>query len=67
LVQTPYQKLKRCRQRKRLGRTVLPIEIDQESVADRLIDAGFLQAWDADDRQAVRHALEQLLDEWVQV
>jgi hypothetical protein len=65
-MQTPYEKLKRCRQRKRLGRTVLPIEIDQGAVGDLLVDTGFLEASDLEDRAKLRAALEQALAYWAE-
>jgi hypothetical protein len=61
---TPYEKVKCCRQRKRRGRAVLSIELDVGAVGDLLVETGFLEAWDANDRDKLREALEHLLDVW---
>jgi hypothetical protein len=63
-MQTPYEKLKRCRQRKRNGRGCLTIEIDLGAVGDLLVDTGFLEAWDLEDRAKLRAALEHALEVW---
>jgi hypothetical protein len=53
-----------CRHRKRNGRAVLKVEVDVGTLADLLIDAGFLAAWDADDRGKLRQALECAVQVW---
>jgi len=47
------ERVKRHRQRRRAGLTVLPIAVDLGAVAEFLIDRGFLEAWDDRDRDAV--------------
>jgi hypothetical protein len=61
-----YERLKRCRQRRRRGRIVLPVEVDADQLADVLIEAGFLQAWNARDRGELRKALEAALGSWTE-
>lgn len=51
----------RRRRRRRLGLVVLPIEAELFALADYLISIKFLQAWDADDPEAVRRACQ----EWI--
>lgn len=63
---TPYEKLKRHRQRKRRGRAVLPIEIDLGAVADILVEGNWLCAWDANDRAKIKQALEAAIAAWAQ-
>lgn len=46
------------RKRKQAGRVVLAIEVDFLRTSDWLVDQGLLAAWDADDREKVRVALE---------
>jgi hypothetical protein len=62
---TAYQKLKRHRDRKRAGHCVLSVDVDLGALADTLVAAGWLAAWDAHDRDRVRLALETAIDEWV--
>jgi len=58
------ERVKRHRQRRRAGLTVLPIAVDLGAVAEFLIDRGFLEAWDDRDRDAVARALATALDVW---
>jgi hypothetical protein len=51
----------RRRERKRLGRFIVPVETDY-ATADALVEAGFLPQWDAEDRKAIGRAIERLLD-----
>jgi hypothetical protein len=63
-MQSAYEKLKRHRVRKRNGRGCLTIEIDLGAVGDLLVDFGFLEAWDLEDRAKLRQALEHALAFW---
>jgi hypothetical protein len=59
-----YQRVKRYRTRKRCGRVVLNVECDLGAIADLLIDAGYLGAWNAESRIEVEKALETALEVW---
>lgn len=54
---TPAAKQRAYRERKKSGRIVVRIEIDKVDVSERLIEAGLLDAWDADDPDAIASAL----------
>jgi hypothetical protein len=53
------ERVKRCRQRKRRGRSMLAIEVDIAAAADLLVAAGYLAAWDCTDRERVRISLQE--------
>jgi hypothetical protein len=63
-MSSSYDRLKRYRARARVGRIVLPIELDAGAVGDLLVELGFLQAWDAGDRGKLRAALEEAIGFW---
>jgi len=58
------ERVKRHRQRKRAGRVALTIDVDMDTLAEFLIDRGFLEAWSAGDRGAIARALATALDVW---
>jgi hypothetical protein len=58
------ESVRACRRRKRAGHVLLKVEVDLGGLADLLVDAGFLPAWDSEDRDKVRTALEVALDVW---
>jgi hypothetical protein len=62
---TPSEKIRRFRARKRMGKGVLPIEVAFGPLADVLIAAGYLEAWDEGDRDKLRAALERAIAVWV--
>ena len=51
----------RFRQRKRAGKVPLTIEVDEAGIEALLAHHGLLSSCGSDDRSAVAHALEQLL------
>lgn len=55
------ERARRYRARRRCGRRIARIEIDAFEVADLLVEAGFLEAWDAEDPQAVDRALSLMI------
>ena len=52
------------RQRKRNRRILMKVEIDLVAVSEQLIEDGYLPAWDCEDLEAVRMALEVFLDRY---
>src|SRR5690606_39989220 len=58
---TAAERARRYRARRRCGRRIARIEIDAFEVADLLVEAGFLEAWDAEDPRAVDRALSLML------
>jgi ribosomal protein S12 len=63
--QTSAEYQRRYRRRRREGRRVVPVEIDESIIEDALIRRGFLLAQDADDPKklaaALREAVRQLI------
>ena len=55
-------RVRACRERKRRGRRMLKVEIDA-ALPSALTDAGFLQAWDEEDDDAVAAAIAKVLAE----
>ena len=56
-AQTPAEYQRRYRRRRREGRRVVPVEIDESIIEDALIRRGFLLARDADDPKKLAAAL----------
>ena len=52
---------RRRRARRAQGREVLHVEVEYTDLTEALIDRGELQAGDAEDREQVARAVEQLL------
>ncbi len=50
------------RARKALGKCVLPLTINLGDIADKLVDAGLLAEWSAEDAVAIADALAQALE-----
>ena len=59
---TDAARARRCRQRHRNGRAVVPVEIDIEPVTEYLVGAGILQLAQIEDRAAIGVAIRDLLD-----
>jgi hypothetical protein len=55
----------RHRARRKLDRAVFPVEADFYPLADKLVEVGFLEEWDMDNRAKVCAALERYVAEWV--
>jgi len=47
------------RKRMKKGKSVFRIEANKYEVSDALVEAGFLPAWDADDKQKIEAALSK--------
>lgn len=60
-------RMRRHRDRLASGRVVLPVEVHLTDVADALVEAGWLEAWDQEDREAIRRGLERLISHLVSV
>jgi endonuclease YncB( thermonuclease family) len=60
-------RMRRHRERLASGRVVLPVEVHLSDLADALVEAGWLEAWDQEDRKAIRRGLERLIDHLVSV
>lgn len=60
-------RMRRHRERLASGRVVLPVEVRLADLADALVEAGWLEAWDQEDRKAIRRGLERLIDHLVSV
>lgn len=58
---TARDRQRRYRDRRRAGRRVLRIEVDDVDLAERLIASGFLARVDADDPAALARATARLL------
>lgn len=58
------ERVRRHRQRKRAGLAALTVDVDLDTLAEFLIDRGFLEAWSAGDRGAIARALATALDVW---
>jgi len=56
---------RQLRQRRRDGLAVFKIEASVFELADRLVDAGWLAEWDADDRTAIEAALDRAIQHLV--
>jgi hypothetical protein len=54
-------RVSRYYERQRKNRAVLQIEVELNAIAEYLVHQKFLHPWDADDRAASKHALEQYL------
>jgi hypothetical protein len=59
-------RMRTLRARRQRGRVVLAVEVPDVELAERLVAAGFLDAATQDDRVALGHALERLVDALVQ-
>lgn len=58
---TAAERQRRRRQRRRSGRGVLRVEVDFAALADALVEAGWLAAWDAENPEAIAVAVGRLL------
>jgi hypothetical protein len=58
------ESVRACRRRKHSGLVLLKVEVDLGALADLLVDAGFLPAWDAEKRECVAAALQVALEVW---
>jgi hypothetical protein len=54
-------RVQRHYQRRKAGRVVLPIEVDEDLLAERLIEAGLLHWHEAEDREAITRATERII------
>jgi hypothetical protein len=63
-LQRQAERVRLCRRRRRHGRAVLRVELDVGAIGDVLVEAGYLEQWDAQNRDAIRTALEVALDAW---
>jgi hypothetical protein len=61
---TAAAKQRAYRDRRRSGRVVLRIEIDEVALVETLIAAGYLPREQDDDRAAVQAALTSMLEIW---
>ena len=61
---TGYEKLKRCRDRKRRAAWCCRSSSMLGAVGDRLVETGFFGSMGRQDRDKLRAALEQLLEVW---
>ena len=50
---------RRLRQRQRDGLAIFKVEASVFALADALVDAGWLQAWDSDSHAAIQLALDR--------
>jgi hypothetical protein len=53
---------RRYRKRKRTGKSVILLELNRDDIADALVEIGALEAWDAEDAEAIRVALKSALE-----
>ena len=60
-------RMKALRRRRKTGRVVLPVEVDEVSLIETLIETGRLSRKLADDRKAVADATAKLIDSLVAV
>lgn len=60
-------RMRRHRARMASGRVILPIEVNLSELGDALVEAGWLEAWDQDDRKAIGRGLERLIDHLISV
>jgi len=56
---------RRLRQRRRAGLAVFRVEANAFELADALVDAGWLQAWDSDNHAAIQAALDRAIQHLV--
>ena len=60
-------RVRRHRERRRRGEAVFRVQAPAFDLADRLIEAGWLAAWDAEDRakieEALGRAVKHMIDE----
>jgi hypothetical protein len=54
-------RMRRYRRRQATGKVLLHVECDEAQVADLLVAAGTLDPLQADDREAIGHAVEKLI------
>lgn len=54
-------RMRQHRARKAAGLTVLRVAVNVPVLTEVLIDAGWLGAWDQDDPEAIRDAIERVL------
>jgi hypothetical protein len=60
---TATQRSRLCRARRRDGKALVRVELDDlVAASEYLIGVGLLAAWDCDDRQAIGLAIAKLLD-----
>jgi len=59
---TAADRMRKARARRRNGVAVLQIEVAIGPLADQLVEAGLLGAWDSEDRDAIKRAVERVLD-----
>jgi hypothetical protein len=57
---------RRRRERERAGLIVLRVEVDEVALTEQMVLAGFLSPSEADNRDAVRAALERVVQLWAQ-
>jgi hypothetical protein len=50
------------RQRKRLGRALLTLEVTMAELSDALVEGGWLPQWDSEDQKAVAAALANVVE-----
>ena len=58
------ERQRRYRQRRSEQRGVLQVEADLFMLSDLLVEKGFLQQWDSEDRSKVTAALQEALSVW---
>ena len=65
-LQSPEARRSALRYRRRkAGRCILAVEVDETLLADALIANGFLSFTAADDRAAITKALERAIGFWI--
>lgn len=62
LARSAAERQRNRRARKALGKCVLPLTINLGDIADKLVDAGFLPEWSAEDAEAIANALARALE-----
>ncbi len=60
---TAAERQRKYRERRRVGRRVLQIEIDDVGLSDALVEAGYLQEWDMDDPASIDAAIMVMLND----
>jgi hypothetical protein len=60
-------RVQRHRARQKAGRRVLRVEVDLAELSDALADAGYLQAWDSENVEAITVATEKMLAALIRV
>lgn len=61
-MMTAKDRQRRCRERKRHGKRIVPVEVDFDD-CDALVDAGLLQFEDSENRKRISDALRKLLND----